>query len=104
MSTKPPGNRQQEDCPIYSGDHTGKASGNLMTSEQLKAWRTRRGWTQAEAAAALHVPLRTYEGWERRFRPHHALDALTLYIDQYGSISPEEVAAHLDALTKRDGE
>ena len=30
----------------------------------LSSWRARLGLTQAEAAAALDVPLRTFQGWE----------------------------------------
>ena len=35
-----------------------------MTPAELKAWRTRKGWTQAQAAEFLRVSKRTYEGWE----------------------------------------
>ena len=34
-------------------------------AEQLRDWRTRRGYTQEQAAAWLRVPLRTYQEWEQ---------------------------------------
>ena len=36
----------------------------MTFADELKAWRSRRGVTQEEAAKLLHVPRRTYEGWE----------------------------------------
>lgn len=32
--------------------------------ESIKAWRNRTGFTQAQTAALLRVPLTTYQGWE----------------------------------------
>jgi DNA-binding transcriptional regulator YiaG len=36
-----------------------------VTADELKDWRHRMGWTQAEAAAALNTPIGTYQGWEQ---------------------------------------
>lgn len=36
---------------------------------ELRKWRQRLGWTQAQAAAHLGIPERTYEGWERDAQP-----------------------------------
>jgi DNA-binding XRE family transcriptional regulator len=41
---------------------------------ELKAWRQRLGWTQAEAAAWLGVAKRSYENWECGHRnPGHPM-------------------------------
>ena len=37
----------------------------VTLSELLKEWRAVRGFTQIQAAHHFHVPLRTWEGWER---------------------------------------
>lgn len=44
----------------------------MTFSEELKRWRKRMGYTQAEAAEVLDVKLRTYEGWE--FGRHQPID------------------------------
>lgn len=36
-----------------------------MTAPQLRKWRDRLGLSQARAAAALGVSLRTYKRWEQ---------------------------------------
>jgi len=32
--------------------------------DRLKAWRKRKGFSQAQAADFLQVPVRTYQNWE----------------------------------------
>jgi DNA-binding transcriptional regulator YiaG len=67
--------------------------------KQLKRWREAMDWTQAEAAAALHVPLATYADWEQgRRRIPRPLLPLTCYIQQHGAIPPAALAAWLAAL------
>lgn len=40
-----------------------------MTCAELRDWRRRLGLTQAEAAAVLHTPMRTYQSWEGATQP-----------------------------------
>ena len=41
-------------------------------AEELKRWRAKRGYTQANAAEKLRVPERTLEEWEQeRAQPSH---------------------------------
>jgi transcriptional regulator with XRE-family HTH domain len=56
----------------------------------LKRYRARHGWTQAQAAAHLGVPLRTWQNWEiaRNRPPEYALATLTALM-----ASPLEFAA-----------
>lgn len=50
-----------------------------LAVDELKTWRTRRGWTQKEAARWLRVSLRTYQGWEAgRRKTHVALVRLAM--------------------------
>jgi len=45
-----------------------------MTATELKDWRARKGWTQREAAEAMGVSLRHYQGLEqgrRDVKPYH---------------------------------
>ena len=37
--------------------------------EELRDWRRKRGWTQAQAARYLGVSQRTIENWEQGYRP-----------------------------------
>lgn len=44
-----------------------------MIPELLRSWRASHAWTQAQAADALGVDLRTYQDWEQgRRNPAHA--------------------------------
>jgi DNA-binding transcriptional regulator YiaG len=53
-----------------------------VTADELKAWRARMGWTQAQAAQALNTPAGTYRGWEQgRFKPPGLVDALCREIE-----------------------
>ena len=48
-----------------------------MTKDELSDWEQRCGFrTQAEAAAALGVPLRTYQGWHLGRQQLVVVDAL----------------------------
>lgn len=40
------------------------AIASLTLAQELKNWRKRLAWTQARAAAWLHVSVDTYRGWE----------------------------------------
>jgi DNA-binding transcriptional regulator YiaG len=53
-----------------------------VTADELKDWRARMGWIQAQAAQALNTPISTYQGWEQgRFKPPGLVDALCREIE-----------------------
>ena len=44
-----------------------------MIADELKLWREKWEMSQAEAAAALGVPIRTYQNWEQGTRSPQGL-------------------------------
>jgi transcriptional regulator with XRE-family HTH domain len=56
-----------------------------MTARQLRLWRARLGWTQAQAAAALGMTEDGYAQLERGRRKVQAPIAwLARYVERYG--------------------
>ena len=54
----------------------------MDVAEEIKAWRRDLGWTQAQAAEALGVPVQTVRAWEiNRYPPRHRR-VLTLALAQ----------------------
>ncbi len=48
-----------------------------MISKKLRAWREKHGLSQAQAAKALAIPVRTLQGWELGRKPgRYALVAI----------------------------
>lgn len=58
----------------------------IKTTEELKAWRTAKGWTQAQAAAALGYLERGYQDVERH-PTGHVSERVTLAIVGYEAAS-----------------
>jgi DNA-binding transcriptional regulator YiaG len=53
-----------------------------VTADELKAWRTRMGWTQEQAAGALNTSVRTYQSWEQgRHRTPGMIDVVCREIE-----------------------
>lgn len=40
-----------------------------MTSDELRGWRLRHGWTQHEAAEQVGVSFSAFQSWECGYRP-----------------------------------
>jgi DNA-binding XRE family transcriptional regulator len=59
----------------------------MTPAETLRAWQRRLGYSQIEAAAALHVPAQTYRNWirERREVPAPILE-LARYREKFGPL------------------
>ena len=62
----------------------------MVCPDDLRAFRSRHGLSQAQAAAALGVSVRTWEAWEagRRSLRDGMLRTLIAYYDTYGPIEP----------------
>ena len=59
-----------------------------MTAGDLKAWRTRLGLKEVDAARALDVPAQTYRNWEdgRTKTVPRPVILLTRYVERYGPL------------------
>lgn len=54
-----------------------------MRGEDLRKWRERMGWSQAEAAQHLKTPFRTYQRWEASDEVMHPVELATKHLTEH---------------------